>query len=1060
MKPFGRHVAAVISAGAIVLGTTIVPAASAQDANLAELADNARTFVPTYNGPESCNPKNPDGTPRAIKPGECAQFGTEGQQRTDAKARNVILIIGDGMGQQEITAARNYLKGASGRFEGLDNFTSTGTYTHHSIDQDGTFNYVTDSAASATAWSTGAKTYNGAIGVDLEQKPVETLMEKAKRAGMRTGNVTTSELQDATPAGAATHALNRKCYGPQESENSDSCQGEAFAKQYRENGGLGSISEQLLDLRADVTLGGGMEAFNQEVQVDGTAKTPFVPSEMKWTKGQTVLENAKSNGFNVVTDAAGLDAVTEANQDKPLLGVFGDGNLETRLAPSKATMGGSHGKPGQCEPQDTKGQPELKDMTRKAIELLDKKDEEKGFFLQVESASIDKRAHAADACGMIGEVERIDEAIKEALDFAREDGNTLVVVTADHSHSTQIIYDETDTVSPTTRLQTQDGGAMTVAYGTLPADVIVNDPKASTQHTGSQLRVAAFGPGEENVIGQIDQTDVFFVLANALGLNDVPAVPASTTLSDSAKGVLLGVDRNEPVDLSKSCYKTGDPSHVPGPGDCAQFGTKGQGIDDTKAKNVVLLIGDGTGDSELTSARNYLHGANGRFAGIDALPFTGSYTHFSLNKKRGGPDYVTDSAASATAWNTGAKTYSGGVGVLLDGTPVPNLMELAKAKGMKTGNVTTSEVQDATPASFATHALNRKCYGPVESENSESCQGEAFASQYRENQGLGSISEQLVDGRADITMGGGSEAFAQQVQVDGQWAGREWNKGKSVVDNARDNHGFQVVTNLDEMEALTEANQDKPVLGLFSEGNMPRLYEQSIPTVTGPKEPAKQCKLNPEFATSQPTLAQMTAKSLDLLQNDNGFLLQVESASIDKADHDADICGQVGEAAQFDDAIQVVREWVKKTGEPTLLITTADHAHTSQITANGALTAGRATKLITADGDDMTVNYATAATNEDEDALGGQTHTGAQLRVAAEGPGAPNVVGQIDQTDIFYVAANALDLDTQADIDLTSKMGQGAPASQGTRWGIIAGGVVLIVVLAVGAWLVSRRKSA
>lgn len=99
-------------------------------------------------------------------------------------------------------------------------------------------------------------------------------------------------------------------------------------------------------------------------------------------------------------------------------------------------------------------------------------------------------------------------------------------------------------------------------------------------------------------------------------------------------------------------------------GDITQFGgarrmTQDQttaliaSLSNKTAKNVILLIGDGMGDSEITSARNYAEGAGGQFKGIDALPLTGQYTHYSLNKKTHKPDYVTDSAASATAWSTG-----------------------------------------------------------------------------------------------------------------------------------------------------------------------------------------------------------------------------------------------------------------------------------------------------------------------------------------------------------------------------------------------------------------------
>lgn len=155
------------------------------------------------------------------------------------------------MGQQEITAARNYVEGAGGRFEGLDNLPHVGLYTHHSINKkDGSVNYVTDSAALGTAWATGTKTYNGAIGVDVAGRPEQNLIEVAKNAGMRTGSVTTSEIQDATPAVMGAHVSTRSCYAPS-GDFKASCEADQ-----RVNGGLGSISEQLVDTRADVALGG------------------------------------------------------------------------------------------------------------------------------------------------------------------------------------------------------------------------------------------------------------------------------------------------------------------------------------------------------------------------------------------------------------------------------------------------------------------------------------------------------------------------------------------------------------------------------------------------------------------------------------------------------------------------------------------------------------------------------------------------------------------------------------------------------------------------------------
>lgn len=1029
-----------------VAGVTV---ASAQDDSLSQ------------GGPSTtCVTTNPDGSPRAPHPGDCAQFGKAGQGRSDAKAKNVILLIGDGMGQQEITLARNYLHGAGGRFEGIDNFVATGAYTHHSVNKDGSINYVTDSAASATGWSTGTKTYNGAIGVDIEGKPVENLMEMAKKAGMRTGNVTTSEIQDATPAAAATHSVNRKCYGPDESQNGEGCKGEAFDPQFREHGGLGSISEQIVDFRADVTLGGGAKSFGQKVKESGPGRNPFVDNTMQWEAGKTVLENAKEAGFTIVRTAKELDAVKEANQDAPVLGLFNNGNMTTRFADLRPSEHGSQEAPHECTTQDTGEEPELKDMAAKAIELLDDPSSDKGFYLQVESASIDKRNHSADLCGVIGETDRLDETVKAALDFAKQDGNTLVLLSADHAHSAQILYDATDSVSATSRVKTADGVGMTVGWGTLPMDTILNDPKMSTQHTGSQLRIAAYGPGAENVIGQTDQTDTFFTMANALKLGDwEPAKANNKNQVDVAKA-------RPAVNARDNCYLvTQDSSKA---GNCAQFGAEGEGLDDSKAKNVVFMIADGTGDSEITSARDYLVGASGRLPGVDNMAFTGSATTYPLEAKTGLPGLVTDSAASATAWNAGVKTYNGAIGVDLAGNPVPLLSELARKKGMKVGNVTTAEIEDATPAAFATHALNRKCYGPEADKNKSSCQGEDMSSQYRENGGLGSISEQLVDFRADVTLGGGSKAFDQVVQKGGTWGGQKWEEGKTVLENAKD-QGYQVVTTGDELDAVTSANTDKPVLGLFSEGNFPRHNEQSIPELDGAVAPAVDCVANPERPSTIPELADLTTKSLDLLKNDNGFLLQVEGASVDKAGHDADFCGQVGEFDEFDKAVQAVREWVKKTGEPTLIITTADHAHTSQITAPGKNTSGRTIKVHGQEGSDMVINYATAPSNDEKVALGGQTHTGTQMRVSAEGPGAANVLGQLDQTDIAFVAANALGLDlvgAPETIDLTPQWDKDArfgKTSAGTsswmHWGLGLAGLAILVAIGYVAYRSTKRDS-
>lgn len=410
----------------------------------------------------------------------------------DKPAKNIILLIGDGMGDSEITAARNYAEGAGGFFKGIDALPLTGQYTHYALDKKtGKPDYVTDSAASATAWSTGVKTYNGALGVDIHEKDHITILEMAKAAGLATGNVSTAELQDATPAALVSHVTSRKCYGP--SVTSEKCATNALEK-----GGKGSISEQLLNARADVTLGGGAKTFSEAATAG------------EW-QGKTLREQAVARGYQMVSDASSLSAITVANQDKPLLGLFSEGNMPVRWEGPKASLHGNIDKPAvTCTPNAKRNDsvPTLAQMTDKALELLSKN--EKGFFLQVEGASIDKQDHAANPCGQIGETVDLDEAVQKALAFAKKDGNTLVIVTADHAHASQIIPADTKAPGLSQLLNTKDGTVMAMTYG--------NSEEESMEHTGTQIRLAAYGPHAANVVGLTDQTDLFFTMKAALGL--------------------------------------------------------------------------------------------------------------------------------------------------------------------------------------------------------------------------------------------------------------------------------------------------------------------------------------------------------------------------------------------------------------------------------------------------------------------------------------------------------------------------------------------------------------
>ena len=203
------------------------------------------------------------------------------------------------------------------------------------------------------------------------------------------------------------------------------------------------------------------------------------------------------------------------NANKPVLGLFNTGNMSLEWSGPAASTGKGNAPVACTEDQRPANEPSLAAMTSKAIDLLDD-DKRRGFFLQVEGASIDKQDHATNACGQIGETVAFDRAIGIALDYQEDHPDTLVVVTADHSHTSQIVgEDASGSGLPTgysTNLLTKDGQTLSLTYGTAgyggPGAAPVAAPP-SQQHTGAVVPVWAAGPGALGVLGTNDHTDLF-----------------------------------------------------------------------------------------------------------------------------------------------------------------------------------------------------------------------------------------------------------------------------------------------------------------------------------------------------------------------------------------------------------------------------------------------------------------------------------------------------------------------------------------------------------------------
>jgi alkaline phosphatase len=227
-------------------------------------------------------------------------------------------------------------------------------------------------------------------------------------------------------------------------------------------------------------------------------------------------------------------------------------------------------------------------------------------------------------------------------------------------------------------------------------------------------------------------------------------------------------------------------------------------IDVGKAKHVILFLGDGMGDSEITIARNYAMGAGNRFAGIDAPMFTGEVTTWAVSEANPShPDYVIDSAASGTAWATGSKTSNNRISTTA-GTDqdLKTILEFAQGRGWGTGDVSTAEITDATPAVLASHVRLRGCQGPLDM---------ATCPQDRKSVGgPGSIAEQLIDHGVDVILGGGKGRFDQVIPAGEPGAGTTLLQKAPTI-------GYRVVT---DRSGLLAAPTDKKVLGLFNAGNM------------------------------------------------------------------------------------------------------------------------------------------------------------------------------------------------------------------------------------------------
>ena len=442
--------------------------------------------------------------------------------------KNVLFFLGDGMGMTTMTAARIYKVGEDGEMT-MDTLPETAFIKTYSANAQ-----VTDSAPSMAAYMTGVKMNNEVISMTPETsaydpatlkdylsgadttcpttgngKPVTTLLELAKAAGMGTGVITTTRITHATPAATYSHICHR------DGENTIAAQ--------MVPGGTG-YNPALLD-GVDVFLGGGLRHFLPK-ETTGSSRTD----------SRDLVAEMKAKGYNYAASKTDFDKLPASGK---LLGLFTSSHMSYDLD------------------RDAAKEPSLAEMTGRSIDQL--KSNSKGFFLMVEGGRIDHALHETTARKALQDTSAFDDAIKVGIDKMKlidpDLKNTLIVVTADHDHtlvlngySTRtgkttdtnpgvlgLLYSYVDKLMakdkngfpfsiigfgngenrPATRTALTDAQVFDKTYH---QEATIPTAAGSETHGGADVFLGAIGKGSDAFAGVMDNTAVFGLIRKASGL--------------------------------------------------------------------------------------------------------------------------------------------------------------------------------------------------------------------------------------------------------------------------------------------------------------------------------------------------------------------------------------------------------------------------------------------------------------------------------------------------------------------------------------------------------------
>ncbi len=303
------------------------------------------------------------------------QAQTLGEAHKNKRTKNIIFMVSDGMSLGTLVMADLYLKRKFGRPSSWIGLYESNLAQRAVMDMASASSVVTDSSAASSSWGGGVRVKNGSLNISPDGKENMPILQKFKKADKKVGCITTVMVNHATPAGFCTWSKSRNA--------------------------MDEIALNYTELGFDVMLGGGSKYFD--------------PAHRKDKKDLFAV--LKKKGYTV---ARTRSEMLKAPTNKPLYGLFAEDALPYSIDRAQSS-------------EEQAKSPTLAEMTAKAIDQL--KSHPNGFVIQVEGGKVDWAAHGNDIGALLYDQVAFDEAIKVALDFAKADGNTLVVLTSDHGNA-------------------------------------------------------------------------------------------------------------------------------------------------------------------------------------------------------------------------------------------------------------------------------------------------------------------------------------------------------------------------------------------------------------------------------------------------------------------------------------------------------------------------------------------------------------------------------------------------------------------------------------------------